>query len=188
MEQLKEQLIKNFQFTEEDWGITSQYLSELSLQAKEFFLEKGKISDCIGIVKSGLLRTYFFNEDGDEITTQFFTKGTLVISSVSFNQQIPSKEYIVAIEPSELLIFTHKDTQELLQKVPAWQKVPIAASEYKNRQKEKRIIEFQTMPAKKRYLQFIEKYPEVCRSATVGQIASYLGIDIATLSRIRKNI
>ena len=188
MEQLKEQLIKSFKFTEEDWEITSQYIGELSLQAKELFLEKGKISDRIGIVKSGLLRTYFYNEDGDEITTQFFTKGTLVISSSSFNLQVSSKEYIVTVEPSELLIFTYSDMQELLEKVPAWQKVPIAAAEYKSRQKEKRIIEFQTMPAKQRYLQFLEKYPEICRSATVGQIASYLGIDIATLSRIRKNI
>ena len=150
--------------------------------------EKGKVSDRIGIVKSGLLRSYFFNENGDEITTQFFTLGTLVISNVSFNKQIPSKENIVAIEPSELLVFTYSDIQELLQKVPAWQKVPIAASEFKNRQKEKRIIEFQTMPARQRYVQFLEKYPEVCRSATVGQIASYLGIDIATLSRIRAKL
>jgi CRP-like cAMP-binding protein len=185
---LKDQLIKNFHFSEEDWEITSGYIKQRFLSPKELFLEKGKISDCIGAVRSGLLRTYFYNENGDEITTQFFTKGTLVISNVSFNQQIPSKEYIVAIEASELLVFTHKDIQVLLKQVPAWQKIPIAASEYKNRQKEKRIIEFQTMPAKQRYLQFIEKYPEVCRSATVGQIASYLGIDIATLSRIRAKL
>ena len=185
---LKEELIKHFNFSEKDWEITSGYLHDLSLNAKDFFLEKVKISDRLGIVKSGLLRTYFFNENGDEITTQFFTTGTLVISNVSFNLQIPSKEYIVAIEPSELLIFTYDDIQELLQKVPAWQKVPIASSEFKNRQKEKRIIEFQTLTAKQRYLQFLEKYPQVCRSATVGQIASYLGIDIATLSRIRSKI
>lgn len=185
---LKDQLIKHFHFSEEDWEITAPYLHEITLDPKELFLEKRKISDRIGIVKSGLLRTYFFNEEGDEITTQFFIQDTLVISNVSFNKQIPSKEYIVAIEPSELLVFTYNDIQELLQKVPAWRKVPIAASEFKNRQKEKRIIEFQTMSAKQRYLQFIEKYPEVCRSATVGQIASYLGIDIATLSRIRAKL
>lgn len=185
---LKDQLIKHFNFSEKDWEVTAPYLQGLYLKPKELFLEKGKVSDRIGIVKSGLLRTYFFNEEGDEITTQFFTAGTLVISNVSFNKQIPSKEYIVAIEASELLVFTYSDIQELLQKVPAWRKVPIATSELKNRQKEKRIIEFQTMPAKQRYLQFIEKYPEVCRSATVGQIASYLGIDIATLSRIRAKL
>jgi len=185
---LKDELIKHFNFTESDWEITEQKIQHIELKAKEFFLTEGKISDRIGIVESGLLRTYFFNENGDEITTQFFIPNTLVISSVSFNQQTPSKENIIAIEPSKLIVFTHKDVQELLQKVPAWQKVPIAASEYKNYQKEKRIIEFQTMPAKERYQKFIRKYPQVCRSATVGQIASYLGIDIATLSRIRRQL
>lgn len=185
---LKDQLIKHFNFTEEDWETTNNFLFEINLKSKEFFLEKGKISDRIAVVKSGLLRTYFFNENGDEITTQFHTPGTLVISNVSFNLQVPSKEYIIAIEPTELMVFTYNDIQELLEKIPAWQKVPIAASEFKNRQKEKRIIEFQTMPAKQRYIQFLEKYPQVCRSATVGQIASYLGIDIATLSRIRAKL
>ena len=129
MERLKEQLIKHFQFTEEDWENTAPCLNDISLKSKELFLEKGKVSDRIGIVKSGLLRSYFFNENGDEITTQFFTLGTLVISNVSFNKQIPSKENIVAIEPSELLVFTYSDIQELLQKVPAWQKVPTKYSE-----------------------------------------------------------
>lgn len=186
--ELKERLVKHFDFTEEDWKITERYFDYLQLKAKEFFLQEGKVSDKIGVVNSGLLRTYFFDENGNEITTQFFVPGTLVISNISFNRQIPSKENIIAIEPSELIVFTYHNMQELIQKVPVWQKVPIAAAEYKNRQKEKRILEFQTMPAKQRYLNFIEKHPQVCRSATVGQIASYLGIDIATLSRIRKKI
>jgi len=186
--ELKERLVKHFGFTNEYWNITEQYIDYVQLKAKEFFLQEGKVSDKIGVVNSGLLRTFFFNEDANEITTQFFVPGTLVISNISFNQQKPSRESIIAIEPSKLIVFTYNDMQELTQKVPVWQKVPIAAAEYKNRQKEKRILEFQTMSAKQRYLNFLEKYPQVCRSATVGQIASYLGIDIATLSRIRKKI
>lgn len=185
---LKESLIKHFNFTENDWEITSKYIHLKKLNAKEYFLKEGKISDKIGVVQSGLLRTFFFNENGDEITTQFFIPETLVISSVSFNRQIPSKENIITIEPSEIIVFTYNDMQELIKTVPAWQKVPLAASEFKNRQKEKRIIELQTLSAKERYLNFLEKYPQICRSATVGQIASYLGIDIATLSRIRSKI
>jgi CRP-like cAMP-binding protein len=184
----KESLIKHFNFTESDWKITTRYFQNTELKAKEYFLEIGEVSNRIGVVKSGLLRTFFFNEDGDEITTQFFIPDTLVISNVSFNRQIPSKENIIAIEPSELIVFTYDSMQELLKAVPAWQKVPLAASEYKSRQKEKRIIELQTMSAKDRYVKFLEKYPQVCRSASVGQIASYLGIDIATLSRIRSKI
>jgi len=185
---LKETLIKQFNFTQEDWNITESYIELVNLKTKEFFLNEGKVSDRIGVVSSGLLRTYFFDENGDEVSTQFFVPGTLVISNVSFNRQIPAKENIIAIEPSELIVFNYTGIQELIQKVPAWHKVPIASAEYKNRQKEKRILEFQTMSAKQRYLNFLNKNPEVCRSATVGQIASYLGIDIATLSRIRSKI
>jgi len=184
----KESLIKHFNFTEKDWEITANYFELVELKTKEFFLEQGKISNKIAVVESGLLRAFFYNENGDETTTQFFVPDSLVISHVSFNKQVPAKENIITIEPSKLIVFTYKEFNELLQKVPAWQQIPLAASEYKIRQKEKRIQEFQTLSAKERYLKFLEKYPQVCRSATVGQIASYLGIDIATLSRIRSRI
>ncbi len=184
----KQSLFKYFNFTKKDWEITEQYFNLIELKAKEPFLTEGKISNRIGVVESGLLRSFFYGENGNEITTRFFIPGSLVISVVSFTQQKPAKESILTIEPTELVIFTHKDFQELLKKVPAWQQIPLVSSEYMNRQKEKRILEFQTMPAKERYLKFLDKYPQVCRSATVGQIASYLGIDIATLSRIRKNV
>src|SRR6056297_2243195 len=150
--ELKERLVKHFGFTNEDWNITEQYIDYVQLKAKEFFLQEGKVSDKIGVVNSGLLRTFFFNEDGDEITTQFFVPGTLVMSSVSFNHQIPAKENIITIEPSKLIVFTHKNMQELIKAVPVWQQIPLAASEFKNRQKEKRIIELQTLSAKERYV------------------------------------
>ena len=184
----KQSLFKHFNFTTQDWEITEQYFHIGELKAREFFLSEGKVSDRIGVVESGLLRTFCYDENGNEITTQFHVPGTLVISNTSFNQRVLSRENIKAIEFSKLIIFTYKNMQELLKRVPAWQQIPLAASEYKNRQKEKRILELQTMSAKERYLKFLEKYPRICRSATVGQIASYLGIDIATLSRIRRNI
>jgi CRP-like cAMP-binding protein len=184
----KDSLIKHFKFTEKEWELSQPFFHSEEFKAKEYFLKAGKVSDKIAVVETGLLRTFFFNEDGVEITTQFFVPGTLVISSVSFNQQIPAKESIITIEPSRLIVFTYKNMQELIKAVPVWQQIPLAASEFKNRQKEKRIIELQTLSAKERYVKFLEKYPQVCRSATVGQIASYLGIDIATLSRIRSKI
>ncbi len=42
-----------------------------------------------------------------------------------------------------------------------------------------------TLPAQARYEEFVRQFPEVCRRVNLGYIASYLGITISTLSRLR---
>ncbi len=184
----KDHLIQQFGFTENDWELTEQYFHIVKLTAKEFFLKEGDLSDRIGIVESGTLRAFHYNENRDEITTQFFTTETLVISNPSFSNQLPTRENIVALEPAELLVFTYKNTQEMLSNIPAWREVQIGAAERKIVRQAKRSLELQTMSATERYRAFLKEYPQICRSANVGHIASYLGIDIATLSRIRKEV
>jgi hypothetical protein len=49
-----------------------------------------------------------------------------------------------------------------------------------------RSVQLQTLSATERYQQFCRQYPEVAKKSALRHIASYLGIDIATLSRIRK--
>ena len=142
-------LFKHFNFTTQDWEITEQYFHIGELKAREFFLSEGKVSDRIGVVESGLLRAFCYDENGNEITTQFHIPGTLVISNTSFNQQVPSKENIKAIESSKLIIFTYKNMQELLKRIPAWQQIPLAVSEYKTGKKKNKFLSFkQCLPKK----------------------------------------
>lgn len=42
-----------------------------------------------------------------------------------------------------------------------------------------------TLSAKERYETFKQQFPEVCRRVQLGYIASYLGITLPTLSRLR---
>lgn len=42
-----------------------------------------------------------------------------------------------------------------------------------------------TLSARERYEKLLQLYPDICRRVNLGYIASYLGISISTLSRIR---
>ena len=42
-----------------------------------------------------------------------------------------------------------------------------------------------TLAAKERYEEFKQQFPEVCQRVQLGYIASYLGITLSTLSRLR---
>lgn len=183
---MKDKFFERYNFTQEDFQITVSYHKTDVYTAKDFFLKEGEISDKLGMVKTGLFRAYFINDEGEEITTDFFEPGQLLISGKSYNEQLPSEEFIVAVLPSEISIISRDDMNELYKKVPAWSQICIDSAEYKNQVLADRAKEFQTMSATERYKRFCKDHTLVYKNATLGQIASYLGVDIATLSRIRK--
>lgn len=134
-----------------------------------------------------MFRTYCINSDGDEITTAFNESNSLLLSIDSFNNQVKARENIIALEKSELLTTTLDGWKKLNKDVPKWQEICKMAGDYINVKLQTRAREFQTLSAKQRYEKFCKEHPAVLQKATLGQIASYLGMDIATLSRIRKN-
>ena len=67
-----------------------------------------------------------------------------------------------------------------------WQYVCKGVTEIKDNKLLDRSIQFQTNKAIERYKEFCKKDPEVVKIAPLNHIASFLSIDIATLSRLRK--
>ena len=184
----KDALITRYNLSETDWESTMVSFHVEPVKSKSYFLKEGQISRKLGFIKSGLFRSFIWDQNGNDITTHFFLPGTVLLSIESFNNQVPSKENIAALECSELLIVTYDDLHKLYQTVPAWQQICKDVAEMKNQVLNTRSIQFQTLTAKERYKKFCETYPEIMQKVTLRHIASYLGIDSATLSRIRKNI
>ena len=110
----------------------------------------------------------------------------MVISFESFNNQVPSKENITALVDSEISTITYEKQKELYRLVPAWQNICKDLADFKSREMISRSVQFQTLSASERYDLFCKENPEIVQKVALKHIASYLGIDIATLSRIRK--
>lgn len=159
----------------------------VSVPAKTFFLKQGEVSDKVGFLKSGLFRSFFYDDHANEITTHFFQPGSVVISMESFNNRVPAKENIIALEDAELMVATYERMMELYRLVPVWRQITKDVDEMKYNELMNRSIQLQTLPAAERYELFCKNYPDIIKRVALKHIASYLGIDIATLSRIRKN-
>lgn len=185
---LNENMMEYYGLSEDELTIAMSSFMPEKLQAKQYYLKEGEISDKIGFVKSGLLRAFFYNDNADEITTDFYPSGSLIISFDSFNNQTPSKENIVAVDDAELLVITYQKQQQLYQKVPVWNQMCRDIADKKSEDSKNRAVQMQTLTAKERYQQFCKDYPEVIQKCPLRHIASYLGIDNATLSRIRRKI
>ncbi|PLX24258.1 MAG: Crp/Fnr family transcriptional regulator [Salinivirgaceae bacterium] len=184
--QIDKDIAQKYNLKEEDIGLTMAAYEPLSLKANDYFLKEGEVCKYIGIVTNGLLRSFFYDDNGSEITSGFFPEESLIISFESFNNQIPAKENIKAIEDTELMVVPYKKQKELYDKIPAWNLICRDMADYYSREMISRTNQFQTLSATERYRKFCTENPQILQRATLGHIASYLGIDNATLSRIRK--
>lgn len=185
---LRGRLKTHYKMTDVELDTTFAYFQPERLPAKSYFLKEGKVADRLAYIRKGLLRSFFYNDNADEITTHFYPEGTVVISIYSFNNQVPARENIIALEECDLLVISHAEMQELASKVPAWKKIASDTDRYKYNQEMNRSIRFQTLSARERYLQLMEKHPWVIQRVPLKHIASYIGVDIATLSRLRRKL
>lgn len=184
----KESLIEHYGITESDWRETVARFKHELLPAKSLFLESGKTATRLGYLRRGLMRSFFYDDHANDITTHSFKAGTVVISMKSFNEQVPSREYIITLEECELDVITYKSMMELIEIVPAWRQIAKDVDEFKYNELMNRSIQLQTLTASERYQMFTKKNPDILQRVALRHIASYPGIDIATLSRIRRSI
>src|SRR5690606_18628522 len=119
----------------------------LEIPAKITLLEEGKISRTMFFIEKGCLRTWV-NNNGREITTQFFFEKDKVSSIESFRTNQPSSYSIESIEPCILQTISQKDFEKVLENSP----------EMKNEMQEhlfKRLIQSQKL-----FFSFLKNTPQ----------------------------
>ncbi|MCH5327535.1 MAG: Crp/Fnr family transcriptional regulator [Coprobacter sp.] len=159
-------------------------LEECRFRKKEMILRGDAFCRYAWFIEKGLIR-HFWLEDGKEIVTSFTIEGGLVFSMDELYYGLPSQEYAQAAEPVEAWRIALPALENLFcnnLQLCNWGRV-IHQNEYRrlHRSHKERL----TLPAESRYKMFREQFPEISSRASLGDIASYLGMDPATLSRIR---
>lgn len=149
-------------------------------------LEEGKISnECYFIIK-GCIRS-FYNKDGEERTTEFFTEEQAVIPS-AYGKKIPSEYYIECIEDTIAGVGTPELETEMYKKFPQIESLNRALGEVIMAKYQDAFAEFKMASPEERYLALLKNRPDLIQRVPQHQIASYLGIKPESLSRIRKRI
>ncbi|MDO9679661.1 MAG: Crp/Fnr family transcriptional regulator [Bacteroidales bacterium] len=149
-------------------------------------LEEGKISnECYFIIK-GCIRS-FYNKDGEEKTTEFYTEEQAVIPS-AYGKKIPSEYYVECIEDTIAGVGTPELETEVYRKFPQIESLNRALGEVIMAKYQDTFAEFKMASPEERYLALLKNRPDLIQRAPQHQIASYLGIKPESLSRIRKRI
>lgn len=161
---------------------------QMEIKRGHLLLKEGAIANEYYILESGLIRSFVYDYDGNEITTDFFTEGDLVIIPTSLFLRIPSQESLQVLTDAVLWRVQFDDFQELFHSIPGfteWGRAWFTTQLFVLKQ---RTLEMITLNSIDRYKNLLDQKPQIIQSAPLKQIASFLGVTDTSLSRIRKEL
>ncbi|MCB2197497.1 MAG: Crp/Fnr family transcriptional regulator [Bacteroidetes bacterium] len=151
-----------------------------------FFLQAGQRCGKIGFLCSGILCSFIYNTEGDEVVKHFLEPNQFFTDLESYEKAQPAQLNIIAVTDAVILRISKQENTKLQNKLPQWKSAQgIFASQALNR-----MIQMQNFlrfgSAAEQYQYFVKNYPNLARHVPLKYIASYLGITQSSLSRLRR--
>ncbi|MEN7550505.1 Crp/Fnr family transcriptional regulator [Rapidithrix thailandica] len=188
MNALYQVLQEEIALSEKEWHTLREIVKPKTIKAKTMLLRAGQIAREFYFIEEGLLRVYHL-ENGKEVNTYFSCDHQFISTFRSMITQSASLEYLEAIEESRILCIPYQSLLQLYDENPKLERLGRTFAEKNYLCVINRSSNLQTKTAKERYLDFIETHsPKIIRRVPQYQIASYLGIEPESLSRIRKQL
>lgn len=152
----------------------------------QLLLEEGVINNKIFFILEGMVRCYYRDGKGVEVTEWFLKEGQFIFLVESYELQQPGKENVEALEYCRTLTLTCNDLEAIYKEFPVFERnTRIITSQYNVYwQKRSKVLQIKTVEERYKYL--LENYPEVVLRAPLKDIASFLNATPEHLSRIRR--
>ena len=158
-----------------------------SFRKGKLLLKAGEICDHIYFIKKGAVRG-FIRDGAKDITTWITAENEIVSSISSLDMKEPAQENMQAIENCELLALTYDDFQNLYVKFPEFNILARKLLQKYYQDAERRAFIARVTKAEKKYRLFLTRYGHLANRIPLKYIASFLGITLETLSRVRKKL
>lgn len=147
-------------------------------------LAVGDVSNRVFFLEQGLARA-FYKKGRHEITSWIVAEDDFMYSVYSYLTQKPSHEIIELLEDSVLLSATRADLDDLYARFPEANGFKSALTEQYLLRHDERLRALRLLMATERHDRFAHDFPDIYRRAPLQHIATHLGMDKATFSRIR---
>lgn len=167
--------------------IPESAVSETVVPQRTVILREGDVADRIYYIRSGCLRLAF-NNDGKDVTFQFFFPGGVVASFDSWRSAAPSQFSIISIERSELVAIDGSAFKSLIMSDDTLRNEYVGYLESRFHTYQQLFLSRIRNTPEQRYKELLKQNPGIVRRIPQHYIASYLGITSVSLSRIRSRI
>ncbi len=183
-----EKLNEKISLTDTEKDIFRSLLIPKKLRRKQYLLQEGDVCKYTAFVEKGALRSYTVDEKGSEHIVQFAVEGWYIANLYSFITGEPATNNIDAIEDSELLLITRPSQEELMKKVPQYEKFIYLQMQGAYVALQRRLTAMISMTTEEKYTNLLNTYPNIVQRVPQHMIASYLGLTPETLSRTRRQM
>lgn len=183
-QKLNEKILLN----EEELQWCKSFFTPKKIRKRQYVLQEGDVCKYVAFVEKGILRSYTIDDKGNEHIMQFAFEGWWIADQYSFLTGEPAIYYIDALEDSELLLLSKQAEEELLLKIPKFERYFRLLLQNSLIATQRRLISSLSQTAEERYQQLISNCPTIPQRVPQHMMASFLGITPETLSRIRKQI
>lgn len=161
-----------------------QILQRVAVPPKTLLIHRGRKEKRVFFIEKGISRVYILH-GSEEVTTWFCTEGDVAYGALSIFRDEPCFENVETLEETIAYTTTTERLRELYTTNLEW-------ANWKNRMQEEHFlwlcdIHFArvNLNAKERYEKMLKDHPEICKRVNLGYIASFLGMTLPSLSRIR---
>ncbi len=155
----------------------------IDLSRRKFLLKPGSVADHFYFIVKGVMQGYI--KEGRQITTWIVAENEIVGSIRTLGTDDPCREYLQALEDSLLVAIPISLTEYMFETFPETNVIGRRLWEYSYRCAEHRAYICRIPSATKRYDEFLKSYPHLLQRISLKYIASFLGMTLETLCRIR---
>ena len=145
---------------------------------------EGQYADKSYFIIKGCARAYYL-KDGKDITDWFAFENDFINSINSFFENIPSPHFIELLEPTTFLEISRADIFHLADSYHDFDRLLRIIATKTMLALRNRIFSIQFETARQKYENLLIIRPDITQRVPLMHIASYLGITLETLSRIR---
>lgn len=172
--------------SEEEIEVICNHFYTKVIPKNKFFIESGNRCSHIGFLLSGILCSFIYSEEGEEVVKYFVEPDQFFTDLESYEHSHPAKLNIQSVIDSKILYISKCDNQDLQSQIPAWGHVlSIFSSSALNKMiQTQNFLHFGT--AREKYRYFVQNHPNLARHVPLKFIASFLGITQSSLSRLRR--
>lgn len=184
LQKLKE-LIQPIQTLREDeWEAFASVWTPFACKRKVVLTSAGTVERYLYFVLDGVQRSFYIGKENAESTIVFTYPYSFSGIADSFLTQTPSIYFFETLTASSFLRTTFQQVEELMQEFPTIQSMILKATSFALKGVLERIVELQCFSAEEKFRQLLKRSPHVLNLIPHKYLASYLGIDASTFSKL----
>jgi CRP-like cAMP-binding protein len=186
--QFHDLFMNKMKFTDDEFKLMLSSFRREYVPRKFFFLKAGQVAKYKAYINKGSVRNFTTDEKGGEHILYFSFEDWWVGDLESFYNQQPATINVQAMEDCEILCLPKSDLERLGDQIPKLKQLFVEKEKRSLFSHIQRLQEVKSLSAEARYLNLINKHPEIFQRIPLQYIAMYLDIEPQSLSRLRKRL